>query len=78
MTVTAVPRGPRGHFAYFPFGGGPRQCIGNAFAMMEAVLLLATIAQRFRLTMEPGQRVTPTPYVTLRPEPGLRMRLARR
>ena len=65
-------------FAYFPFGGGPRQCIGNAFAMMEAVLLLATIAQRFRLTMEPGQRVTPTPYVTLRPEPGLRMRLARR
>jgi cytochrome P450 len=65
-------------FAYFPFGGGPRQCIGNAFAMMEAVLLLATIAQRFRLTMEPGQHVTPTPYVTLRPEPGLRMRLARR
>lgn len=65
-------------FAYFPFGGGPRQCIGNAFATMEAVLLLATIAQRFRLTMEPGQRVIPTPYVTLRPEPGLRMRLARR
>ena len=64
--------------AYFPFGGGPRMCIGNAFAMMEAVLILATIAQRFRLTMEPGQRVTPTPYVTLRPEPGLRMRLARR
>jgi len=65
-------------FAYFPFGGGPRQCIGNGFAMMEAVLLLAAIAQRFRLTMEPGQRVTPTPYVTLRPEPGPRMRLARR
>ena len=65
-------------FAYFPFGGGPRQCIGNAFATMEAILLLATITQRFRLTMEPGQHVTPTPYVTLRPEPGLRMRLARR
>ena len=65
-------------FAYFPFGGGPRQCIGNSFATMEAVLLLATIAQRFRLTLEPGQRVTPTPYVTLRPEPGPRMRLARR
>jgi cytochrome P450 len=65
-------------FAYFPFGGGPRQCIGNAFATMEAILILATIAQRFRLTMEPGQRVTPTPYVTLRPEPSLRMRLARR
>jgi cytochrome P450 len=63
-------------FAYFPFGGGPRQCIGNAFAQMEAVLVLATIAQRFRLTLEPGQRVTPTPYITLRPEPGIRMRLA--
>jgi cytochrome P450 len=65
-------------FAYFPFGGGPRQCIGNAFALMEATLLLAAIAQRFRLTLEPGQRVTPTPYLTLRPEPGLRMSLARR
>jgi cytochrome P450 len=65
-------------YAYFPFGGGPRQCIGTAFAMMEAVLLLATIAQRFRLALVPGQRVTPTPYVTLRPEPGIRMRLALR
>jgi cytochrome P450 len=62
-------------FAYFPFGGGPRQCIGNGFAMMEAILVLATIARRFRLTMEPGQHITPTPYVTVRPEPGLRMRL---
>lgn len=60
-------------FAYFPFGGGPRQCIGNSFAQMEAVLLLATIAQRFRLSLVPGQRITPTPYVTLRPEPGIRM-----
>jgi hypothetical protein len=42
---------------------------------MEAVLLLATIAQRFRLAMVPGQRVTPTPYVALRPQPGIRMRL---
>ena len=65
-------------FAYFPFGGGPRQCIGNAFALMEAALLLATIAQRFRLTLEPGQRVTPTPYLSLRPEPGLRMSLVHR
>jgi len=65
-------------YAYFPFGGGPRQCIGNGFAMMEAVLLLATIAQRFRLSLVPGQRITPTPYVTLRPEPGIRMRLTRR
>ena len=65
-------------FAYFPFGGGPRQCIGNGFAMMEASLLLAAIAQRFRLTLVAGQRVTPTPYVTLRPEPGIRMLMARR
>jgi cytochrome P450 len=65
-------------YAYFPFGGGPRQCIGNGFATMEAVLLLATIAQRFRLSLAPGQRITPTPYVTLRPEPGIRMLLARR
>jgi cytochrome P450 len=65
-------------YAYFPFGGGPRQCVGNAFAMMEAVLILAAVAQRFRLVLEPGQRVTPTPYVTLRPEPGIRARLVRR
>src|SRR5262249_27507207 len=71
-----VRRLPR--FAYFPFGGGPRQCIGNAFATMEAVLILATIAQRFRLALEPGQQITPTPYITLRPEPGPRMRLPRR
>jgi cytochrome P450 len=63
-------------FAYFPFGGGPRQCIGNTFAQMEAVLILAAIARRFRLALVPGQRVTPTPYVTLRPEPGISMRLA--
>jgi cytochrome P450 len=65
-------------FAYFPFGGGPRQCIGNGFALMEAILILATIAQRFRLSLVPGQRITPTPYVTLRPEPGIRVQLARR
>ena len=69
----AVRRLPR--FAYFPFGGGPRQCIGNTFAIMEAVLILATIAQRFRLALVPGQQVTPVPYVTLRPEPGIRMRV---
>ena len=65
-------------FAYFPFGGGPRQCIGNAFALMEATLILAAVAQRVRLSLVPGQRITPTPYITLRPEPGLRMRVARR
>jgi cytochrome P450 len=48
------------------------------FVQMEAVLVLATIAQRFRLSLVPGQRITPTPYVTLRPEPGIRMLVARR
>jgi cytochrome P450 len=62
-------------FAYFPFGGGPRLCIGNAFAMMEATLLLATIAQRFRPRLVPGHPVVPVPSLTLRPEHGMRMRL---
>ena len=72
--------GARGlpRFAYFPFGGGPRQCIGNGFATMEAILVLAAIAQRFRLTLAPGQSVVPAPYITLRPEPGIRVRLERR
>jgi cytochrome P450 len=71
-----VRRLPR--FAYFPFGGGPRQCIGNTFAMMEAVLILAAIGQRFRLELVPGQSVTPMPYITLRPDPGIRIHLESR
>ena len=65
-------------FAYFPFGGGPRQCIGAGFASMEAVLLLATIASRFRLCLVEGQAVIPVPSFTLRPKCGLKMTLARR
>jgi cytochrome P450 len=65
-------------FAYFPFGGGPRLCIGNNFAMLEAVLLLATIAQQFRLTLQPGHPVTPWPSATLRPKHGIRLILHRR
>jgi len=62
-------------FAYFPFGGGPRVCIGAGFAMMEATLLLAAIAQRFRFTLAPNQSVEPLFSVTLRPKSGLLMHL---
>lgn len=65
-------------FVYFPFGGGPRLCIGNMFAMMEAMLLLATIAQRFRLRLAPDHPVIPVPSFTLRPKHGIRMTLEAR
>jgi len=65
----------RHRFAYFPFGGGPHLCIGETFAMTEAVLVLATIAQRFRLDLAAGERVEPAPLVTMRPRDGLPMRL---
>jgi cytochrome P450 len=54
-------------YAYFPFGGGPRLCIGQSFATMEAVLILATVAQRFKLSLSSGQDVVPYPSITLRP-----------
>jgi cytochrome P450 len=60
-------------YAYLPFGGGPRVCIGNGFALMEARLILATLAQRFRFALVPGQVVTPVQLVTLRPKGGLRV-----
>src|SRR5690348_13080725 len=65
-------------YAYFPFGGGPRMCIGSSFAAIEAALLLATIAQRFRLTLVPGHPIELLPSITLRPKHGIRVRLARR
>jgi cytochrome P450 len=65
-------------YAYLPFGGGPRVCIGNAFAMTEARLILATVAQRYELSLEPNQEVVPVQLVTVRPKNGIRMRLAKR
>lgn len=68
----------RPRFAYFPFGGGGRQCIGNNLAMMEAQLALATLAQRFTLDLVPGHPVEPDPTFTLRPRYGLMMTLKER
>ena len=64
-------------FAYFPFGAGYRQCIGESFAWMEGVLALATIAQRWRLQLVPGHRVEHQPLITLRPKFGMRMTVRR-
>jgi cytochrome P450 len=65
-------------FAYFPFGGGPRVCVGAAFAMVEATLLLATIWQRYHLQLAPGASVEVFPAVTLRPKRGLPLTIHRR
>lgn len=66
----ALPR-----YAYFPFGGGPRLCIGNTFALLEAALVLATVAQRYRVEVLNAGAVRPDPSLTLRPKGGLRARL---
>ncbi len=71
--TTDLPR-----FAYFPFGGGPRICIGQNFALVEAILLLATIVQRFHLEPESGSELHPWPSMTLRPPQGIKMRLTAR
>ncbi len=64
----------RPHFLHFPFGGGPRQCIGSGFAMLEASLVLATMLRRYRFCLAPGQpEVTVKPGVTLRPRNGIRV-----
>jgi cytochrome P450 len=60
-------------YAYFPFGGGPRLCIGQSFAKIETVLLLGTIAQKFKFSLAEGQRIKPLPSITLRPDKGMRM-----
>ncbi|HWA73521.1 MAG TPA: cytochrome P450 [Polyangiaceae bacterium] len=65
-------------FAYFPFGGGPRVCIGNHFALLEAVLVLSTIVSRVRLERSEVTELTLSPSVTLRPKGALPMRVTRR
>jgi len=65
----------RPHYAYFPFGGGPRMCIGSNFALMEMQLILATVAQRYKLRLVPGHPVEPEALLSLRPRHGLPMTL---
>jgi cytochrome P450 len=70
---SAEAKSRRTKFTYFPFGAGARQCIGESFAWMEAILLLATLAQKWKLRLVPGQIVEPEPLITLRPKYGMRM-----
>jgi cytochrome P450 len=69
----ALPR-----YAYFPFGAGSRVCIGNGFAMMEARLILATMAQRYQLALASSDRVEPEPLITLRPKQSILMNVTKR
>jgi cytochrome P450 len=70
---TPEARDSRPKFSYFPFGGGARVCIGERFAWMEGVIVMAAIAQKWRLRLVPDQRVEPLPLITLRVKNGLRM-----
>ncbi|HYO92758.1 MAG TPA: cytochrome P450, partial [Pyrinomonadaceae bacterium] len=71
-------RESRPQYAYFPFGGGPRRCIGEGFAWMEGILLMAALAQRWRLRLVPGHPVKTQPVITLRPKHGMLMMLEKR
>lgn len=75
---TAENKAGRHRFSYFPFGGGRRQCIGESFAWMEGILSLATIAQRWRLQLLPGQTIIPQAKITIRPKFPMKMLLTAR
>jgi cytochrome P450 len=65
-------------FSYFPFGGGPRRCIGEGFAWMEGILLISTLAQRWRMRLVPDHKVETLPVITLRPKHGMKMTVEKR
>ncbi len=75
---TTAARESRPQFSYFPFGGGPRRCIGEGFAWMEGVLLIAALAQQWRMRLVPNHSVALKPVITLRPKHGMRMTVVRR
>lgn len=75
---TKAAQKERPAFAYLPFGGGPRMCIGNNFALMEMQIALVKLLQRFRFELVPGQRIEIQPLVTLRPRYGIKMKLRER
>ncbi len=75
---TPENKASRHRFTYFPFGAGRRQCIGESFAWMEGVLSLATVAQRWRLQLIPGQTIVPQAKITIRPKYPMQMRLVAR
>ncbi|MCB1539266.1 MAG: cytochrome P450, partial [Alphaproteobacteria bacterium] len=62
----------------FPFGGGPRLCLGHRFAMIESVIAIAMMAQRYEFTLIPGQKIEPQPMITLRPSQSIMFRLRHR
>ncbi|MFO0636299.1 MAG: cytochrome P450, partial [Nannocystaceae bacterium] len=69
--------GERAKLAYLPFGAGPRVCIGNHFALMEAKIILATVVQRFAIAVDDPASIAFDPSVTLRPAGGMKGRLQR-
>jgi cytochrome P450 len=75
---TVEARESRPQFSYFPFGGGPRRCLGEGFAWMEGILLIATLAQHWQMRLVPNHPVALRPVITLRPKYGMRMTLNRR
>lgn len=75
---TQESRDSRPAFSYFPFGGGPRRCIGEGFAWMEGILLVAALARKWRMELVPDHPVKLYPVITLRPKHGMRMRLKKR